>query len=144
MLAPILQRFRGLRLTSFADGALLAGARVLSEGAIVEGEGREQVYAGSTMLTIDVSGGVAPGIDRAGATDEELLAAVRRSVGFHVRALRLARAEAERRSAPCLLREMRSELVFRIEGGILFVDIDVECPVAAPDVGADETGRGAP
>jgi hypothetical protein len=144
VLVPLLQRFRGLRLASFADGALLSSARVLSEGAIVEGEGGERVYAGSTMLTIDVSGGTVPGVDRGGASDAELLEAVRRSLGFHVRAIRLARAEAERRSAPYLLREMRNELAFRIEGGVLFVDIDVECPVAVPWKGADETQRGAP
>ena len=141
---PLVQSLEGLVLASFADGALFASARVLSEGAIVDGEGDERVYAGSTMVSVELKRGDGRVIDPGPLSNDELLDAVRCSIGFRLRLLRLARTEAERRCAPLLVREMRTEPVFRIDGGVLFVDIDVECPLAAPLSGEDGVGRGAP
>ena len=141
---PLVQVLNGTSLASFADGALFANSTVLSEGAIVDGEGGDRVYAGSTMVSVRLRGGEEPLLDAGPLSDEQLLGAVRRSIGFRVRLLRMARAEAERRCAPFLLREMRTEPVFRIEGGMLFVDIDVECPLAASWNGEDDAQRGAP
>jgi len=141
---PLVQALSGLTLSSFTDGALFAGSRVLSEGAIVDGDGGERVYAGSTMVSVALHGEAGQLLDTGPLSDEALLGAVRRSIGFRVRLLRLARAEAERRCAPFLLREMRTEPVFRIDDGVLFVDIDVECPLAAPWTGEHDAGRGAP
>jgi hypothetical protein len=141
---PLAQVLNGVTLSSFTDGALFASSRVMSEGAIVDGDEGERVYAGSTMVSIRLRGGEEPLLDIGPLSSEELLGAVRRSIGFRVRLLRLARAEAERRCAPFLLREMRTEPVFRIDDGVLFVDIDVECPLAAPWSGEDDAGRGAP
>jgi hypothetical protein len=141
---PLVQALSGLTLSSFTDGALFANSRVLSEGAVVDGDGGERVYAGSTLVSVHLRGSAEQLLDAGPLSDEELLGAVRRSIGFRVRLLRLARAEAERRCAPFLVREMRTEPVFRIDGGVLFVDIDVECPIAAPWSGEDDAGRGAP
>jgi hypothetical protein len=141
---PLAQALNGLALSSFTDGALYARSSVLSEGAIVDGDDGERVYGGSTMVSVDLRGGADQPFDPGPLTDDELLGAVRRSIGFRLRLLRLARAEAERRCAPLLVREMRTEPAFRIEGGVLFVDIDVECPLAAPLGGEDDAGRGAP
>jgi hypothetical protein len=139
---PLLQAFRGRSLSSFADGALLTSAKVLNEGAVVDGDGGDRVYAGSTLLTVALRDEGA--LDCGDATDAELCELARRSIGLNVRLMRLARAEAERRCAPMLLREMRCELAFRIEAGVLFVDIDLECPLAAPAERAGENERGAP
>jgi len=141
---PLAQALSGLTLSSFSDGALYASSRVLSEGTVVAGEGGGRVYSGSTMVSVTLGGGGEQKLDRGPLSDDDLLSAVRRSIGFRVRLLRLARAEAERRCAPFLVREMRAEPVFRIDGGVLFVDIDVECPLAAPHRGEDDAGRGAP
>jgi hypothetical protein len=141
---PLVQAVSGVSLSSFTDGALLSSSSVLSEGAIVDGEDGERVYAGSTMVSVDLRGGAEGRFDPGPLSDDDLVGAVGRSIGFRVRLLRLARAEAERRCAPFLLREMRSEPAFRIEGGILFVDIDVECPLAAPCSGEGDAGRGSP
>jgi hypothetical protein len=139
----LVQAIRGVALSSYADGALLTGASVLSEGAIVDGDGGERIYAGSTMVSIRLGGDGDPPLDAGPIRDGELLAAVRGSIGFRTRLLRLARAEAERRCAPFLVCEMRTEPVFRVEGDLLFVDIDVECPLAAPLSGEDGADRGA-
>ena len=72
-----------------------------------------------------------------------LLAAVRRSISFHVRLMRVARREAEVRCAPYLPREMRTELEFKIEGRVLFVDIDIECPLAEQGADEDDLSGGA-
>jgi hypothetical protein len=96
------------------------------------------------MVSVDLSGGDGQVIDAGPLSNDELLDAARRSIGFRLRLLRLARTEAERRCAPLLVREMRTEPVFRIDGGVLFVDIDVECPLAAPLSGEDDAGRGTP
>lgn len=139
---PLLQALSGRSLSSFADAALFSNARILSEGVAVEGEAGERVYSGSTMLSVGLRD--SPSIDCGDASDEELREMASRSIGFHVRLIRLARSEAERRSAPFLPREMRCELAFRVEGGVLFVDIDLECPLAAPRPGADGAQGGAP
>ena len=139
---PFVQALQGLALASYADGALLANARALNEGAVVDGDGGDRIYAGSTLLTVALRDN--PSLDCGDATDAERGALVSRSIGFHVRLMRLARAEAERRAAPCLLREMRCALAFRVEAGVLFVDIDLECPLAAPTTCAGEDERGAP
>jgi len=136
---PVLQGVRGTALTGFADQLLLDRAVVQSEGA-VERVGRSgPVFFGSTMVSIsleqDAIAKTVRDLDR-----EDLLDALRRSISLHIRLMRLARAEAERRASPLLPRGMLADVQFKIEGQLLLVDINVECPLADPSERADNTG----
>jgi hypothetical protein len=129
---PLVQQLEGVALTRFADEALLAGAQVVSEGMVGDPvDGDERTYAGSTLVTIPLDRiEIAGAVDRAGAG--RLLEAARHSIGLHVRLIRLARLEAERRSAPRLPRDMEVELEFAVDDRNLLVDISVECTLAEP------------
>ena len=63
-------------------------------------------------------------------TLSQLLRSAERSLTLHIRLVRLARLEAERRVAPLFVRELRAESTFRIVDKRLLVDIDIECPLA--------------
>jgi hypothetical protein len=134
---PLVSEIRGRSLTSFGQQALLAKAEIVSEGMTEDVSGEGPVYHGSTLVTAaltrpDLAALVAL-IGPAG-----LVAAVRRSVGLHVRLMRLARFEAERRIAPFLPRSMRVEMEFAVEAERLLMDIGVECPLAEPAMEAAE------
>ncbi len=126
---PVLQSVHGISLTSAAAEMMVSNAQVISEGIVEDAERGLPMYRGSTLITVDLD---KPCFDL--RKDEEtlkrFLAAAERSLTLHIRLVRLARIEAERRAAPLFLREMRAESVFRIVDKRLQVDIDIECPLA--------------
>lgn len=139
---PLVQQLKGVALTRFADELLLSGAEVVSEGMVEDPQGPadDARYTGSTLVTIPLDR-----VDVVGARDEAarelLLDAARHSIALHVRLVRLARTEAERRSTPRLPRDMAVEMEFGIDDRNLLVDISVDCTLAEPwtDVeGAEE------
>jgi hypothetical protein len=133
---PVLHQVRGTALTGFADQLLLDRARIQSEGAVERSAVDGAVFFGTTMVSIPLDEGAiaktAGRIDR-----QEFLAALRRSISLHIRLMRLARVEAERRASPMLPRGMLADVQFKIEGELLLVDINVECPLADPSERAD-------
>ncbi len=138
---PLLQNVRGFSFSLVADELLLDSAPIVSEGMREDDIEGDSVYCGSTLVTID--------LDRRdldlGPADEKLELLVdmaKTSVLFRLRLLRLARLEAERRSAPYLLRGMSAETEFRIEGRKFLVDINVECALAEPAAGEENPAEG--
>jgi hypothetical protein len=128
---PLVSELRGCHLTRFGQQALLDEARVVSEGMVEEADDRGPVYHGSTLVTVSLDReDLSPLLRSPGA--ERVAGIARRSIGLHVRLMRLARAEAERRAAPRLPRAMRVEMEFSVDGPRLLVDIAVECPLAEP------------
>ena len=135
---PLMQEIRGVSMTRFADQVMVADADVSSEGTVeVDAKGEAGSYHGTTLVSI--------ALDRcdlgpvsSGAAAAAVLEAARRSLSLHVRLMRLARIEAESRSAPLLLRGMQVGFEFKIEGALLLVDIIVECPLAASSHGVDD------
>ncbi len=129
-----MEHINGFALTRAAHQVLLKQAAVTSEGEI-ETEGKNDArYYGSTLLTIDLD---SDAIDAGpGSAHPEMIAALARtSLLFRIQLLRLARLEAERRTAPYLLRGMSAETQFRIDNHRLLVDINIECLLADPAVG---------
>jgi hypothetical protein len=137
---PVLQEVRGTSLAGFADQLLLDRAQVQSEGAVERSGRGGPVFYGSTMVTIPLDEGPFSRLVRE-VDQSDLLEALRRSISLHIRLMRLARVEAERRSSPLLPRGMLSDLEFKIEGEMLLVDINVECPLADPSESADDAGE---
>lgn len=121
-------------MTSLAPGAveiLLGSAEILSEGAIRETEG-SPTYFGMTMITVDLER-AATRLRLDPLEDGPALARrVARSAELRLRALRIARLEAERRAGGRLPGVMRAELAARSQGTEVLVDVEVELPV---DVG---------
>lgn len=134
---PVMQEVRGTSLAGFADQLLLDRAQVQSEGAVERGGRGGDVFFGSTMVTIPLDEGpISKTIGEIGRG--ELLAALEKSISLHIRLMRLARVEAERRASPLLPRGMLTDIQFKIEGDLLLVDINVECPLADPSEGVDD------
>jgi len=130
---PLVRSVRGTTLTRYADELLIARADVVSEGSSEPDGSGGAIYNGSTMVAIPLDGeGLGFRLGAPGAADH-LVESARRAISLRVRLLRIARAEAERRCEPLLVRSMEAALEFRIEGRALFVDIVVECPLAAPE-----------
>jgi hypothetical protein len=141
---PALQEITGRGLTRFADDLLLSGATVVSEGAVSrEGPGEDAIYSGSTMVTIELDGRSVSGMESP-SMREALRESVRHSISFCVKLMRIARSEAERRCAPFLPRGMRTELEFTIDGSALLVDIEIECPLAEPQLHVDDGAEASP
>ena len=135
---PLLQEIRGTGMTSFADEVVLSESHIQSEGQVmVTGEGTA-MYSGSTMVTVELSRIISESSDHPD-TPHALLRALERSISFRVGLMRIARLEAEIRSAPRLVREMATELEFTIVPGKLLVDIEVECPLTETAAGVDDT-----
>ena len=131
-----MHQVRGTALTGFADQLLLDGAQVQSEGAVDLGGPSGPVFFGSTMVSIPLDqGAISKTVGR--IDRDELLAALRKSISLHIRLMRMARVEAERRASPLLPRGMLADVEFKIEGELLLVDINVECPLADPSSNAD-------
>jgi hypothetical protein len=126
---PMLQSVQGISLTYAAAEMMVSNAQVVSEGLVEKTEDQSQ-YRGSTLVSIDLN---KPCFDI--QKDEQtlvcLLRAAERSLFLHIRLMRLARLEAERRAAPLFVREMQAESVFRLVDKHLLVDIDIDCPLAA-------------
>ena len=126
---------RGRSLTRFGQLALLTKAEIVSEGMTERIAGEGQVYHGSTLVTVALTrADLVAMVALLGP--EGVGAAVRRSIGLHVRLMRLARYEAERRIAPLLPRSMHVEMEFTVEAERLLMDIGVECPLAEPAMAA--------
>jgi hypothetical protein len=136
---PVMHRVRGTALAGFADQLLLDRARIQCEGSVERSDGSGAVFYGSTLVTVTLDGesiaGAARRVDR-----DELIEALRKSISLHIRLMRLARVEAERRASPLLLRGMLADIEFKIEGELLLVDINVECPLADPSESVDDAG----
>jgi hypothetical protein len=140
---PVLQAVSGLSLTKSADEHLLNHAKFMSEGAVETGETGGSTYYGSTFVTIDLR---RADIDLREEEDMPgaFVKAVEHSVFFRLRMMRFARVEAERRCLPYLISEMFVQTEFRIDDMRLFIDINVECPLAMPQskVYSREEGSG--
>ncbi len=119
----------GAALSREAEEALFGVAEVLSEGRLDDGG----AYFGSTMITfaLDRLRDVFRGPFDAEAL-ERLRNAVEGSVRMHVRAIRLARAEALRRVPARRLGTAIVESRIRLEGTRLLFDVDFEARVAEP------------
>lgn len=136
---PVLHEVRGRALTGFADQLLLDRAEIQSEGAIERNGGNGRVFLGTTMVTVSLDeGAIAQSVRQ--VDPEELLQALRKSISLHIRLMRIARAEAERRASPLVPRGMLADLEFKIEGALLLVDINVECPLTDPSEAVDDAG----
>ncbi|MCA9602804.1 MAG: hypothetical protein R3A78_09735 [Polyangiales bacterium] len=112
-------------LTRAAEEELFRMADVLSEGE-VDGPS----FHGSTMIAIDLER--LQWVVREPLTEElsgRLAASVERSVRVHLRAMRLARAEAERRASTVVLGTSRTEVHVSLRGTRLHLDVDFEAPV---------------
>lgn len=122
-LPKLIRNMSGVALTQIADEVLMHQAKVLTEGAVEKGVGGKDIYAGSTMITIDL------GPFRSQFSEENwkqvLLGHLRNSIYFRLSVMRMARREAELRCEKGLLGELRTELEFTIEQELLLVDIDV-------------------
>lgn len=133
---PVLHEVRGRALTGFADQLLLDRAEIQSEGAVERAGGNGPVFFGTTMVTVALdAGAIARTVSQ--VDPQDLLAALRKSISLHIRLMRLARAEAERRASPRVPRGMLADIDFKIEGAVLLVDIKVECPLADPSETVD-------
>ena len=126
---PVLQSVRGISLTPAAAEMMAVNAQVVSEGVVEHAENQDPLYRGSTLISIDLNKPCFD-IEKNEATLRQLLRSVERSLTLHIRLVRLARLEAERRVSPLFVREMRAESTFRIVDKRLLVDIDIECPLA--------------
>lgn len=121
----------GEALSREAEEALFAAPGVLSEGSAVPGLGRAETYFGSTMITIDLErlATVWRGpLDAAARA--QLLRLVGGSVRVHLRALRLARAEAQQRVPGRALGTATVEVRASLRSGALCIDVDLEAPLA--------------
>ncbi len=127
----MLQNIKGTALTLAADELLLKNAQVVSEGKAETGEEGEHIYYGTTFIAIDLK---REDLDLGlGKEEFDLLTeAVRRSILFRLRVMRLVRLETERRSFPFLLRGMFVQTEFKIEDWQLLIDINIECPLEMP------------
>ncbi|MDD5308745.1 MAG: hypothetical protein PHU25_15615 [Deltaproteobacteria bacterium] len=101
----------------------------MSEGAIDDMDEACPMYHGSTLVSVDLSGRDTVGMAAWLRTSEGRIA-LERSIPLHVRLLRLARIEAERRVEPMLVRAMSAIIEFKVAGDVLLMDIHVECPLA--------------
>ena len=117
-------------LSRGAEEAIFQLAEVLSEGSERASAPGGRSYFGSTMISVDLD---RLGRQWRGALDEpareRLLELVRRSVRVRVRASRIACAEVARRVTERPLGAACTDTTFRIAGGFLQMDVDVEVPV---------------
>ncbi|MCA9580976.1 MAG: hypothetical protein KC416_04230 [Myxococcales bacterium] len=121
---PLLQ-IKGYEILSRgAEDWIFREAEVLSEGRM-EGDH----YQGSTMITADFTR--AEAIFRGPPTVEDLerlAAAARYSVRVHLRAIRLAKAEAYRRFPERHLGEATVAVDVQVRRGKLQIDVDLDIP----------------
>ena len=126
------------RLSRAFEEELFRAAEVLSEGSCRGSAVRADSYFGSTMITIDLER-LRPwfrgGLDAQARRD--LVHAVEGSVRVHLRAMRLARAEALRRVRDRGLGTAYVETKVRLTERQLHIDVDLE--VALSVSSASET-----
>lgn len=128
---PLLQDVHGRSLTLSADDALLAHARIVSEGLVESDQSGSARYNGSTMISIDLEN---PHFDlpRTESTRAAMLDAVLRSVLLRAKILRLARAEAERKVTPLLLCTVATHTKLELSGTVLRIDVEIESALEDP------------
>ncbi len=137
---PVLQETRGISLTYVAAEMMASHAEAVSEGMVESVDRDDSIYRGSTLITINLDKPYFE-IEKDETTLNQLKEAAERSVALHIRMVRLARLEAERKAAPLFVREMRAESTFRIVDKCLLVDIDIECPLAVA-IGESDDAQG--
>jgi hypothetical protein len=126
---PLIDEVRGTCFARFSTDLLLSRKVVISEGTI---DGKDEscpVYHGSTLVSVDLSRPDTAGMAAWLGTPDGRTA-LERSIPLHVRLLRLARIEAERRVEPMLLRALNATMEFKVAGDALLMDIHVECLLA--------------
>lgn len=115
-------------LSREAEEALFEVAEVLSEG----GSSSAERYFGSTMITFHLDRLAASWRGELdGAARARLAHTIEGSVRVHLRAIRLARAEALRRVPERALGSATVETRVRLEGERLLLDVDFEAPLVA-------------
>ena len=123
-----LARREGVAVSRAFEEELFAAAEVLSEGSCRAAvNGRADSYFGSTMISVELDQ-LRPwfrhGLDARSV--RELAHALEGSVRVHLRAMRLARAEALRRVPDCLLGTAYVETKVRLTERQLHIDVDLE------------------
>lgn len=123
--AALLAARGGLALGPRAEEVLFRGAEVLSEGSVADGS-----FFGTTLITIDLAR-VAP--ELAKPDDDErrrrFLEVLEGSVRIRLHAMRLACRDVARRHPDRALGMANVETRFRLEGNLVFLDVDLEVPV---------------
>ena len=118
---------RRVALSREAEEALFRVVSVMSEGTLDD----EGVFFGSTMITFDLD---ALARQWRGALDaherERLLRAVEGSVRVRLRALRIARAQAQQHVGGRTLSTAHTEMRMTLRGNRLHLDVDLEVEVA--------------
>jgi hypothetical protein len=117
-------------LSSALEEQLFRISDVLSEGSTRTGATGQATYFGSTMITVDLRrlSVRAEGLSETAAR-EALLRAIDGSVRVHLRAMRMARAEAARRVHRHTLGTAISEMRAGLQGDRLHIDVDLEVPL---------------
>jgi hypothetical protein len=120
----------GWQISRALEEAIFRHADVLSEGGARVAPTGHSTYFGSTMISVELSKLAAHG---SGLTGAALLGplqdAIDGSVRVRLRAMRLARAEAARRVHRRTLGTLLCEIVVRIHGKHLHIDVDLEVPL---------------
>jgi hypothetical protein len=123
-----LARRESVALSRAFEEELFAAAEVLSEGGCRAGApGRADSYFGSTMISVDLERlrpWLRDGLDT--HAQRELAHALEGSVRVHLRAMRMARAEALRRVPDRLLGTAYVETKVRVTERHLHIDVDLE------------------
>lgn len=126
--ASALRRFSGMSLTDSAVDALFDDADVMIEGALNAAD--PPAYFGSVMIAFDLR---AFGRRFRGLEDpeerERILASIRGSVRFRLRAHRMACAALYRRYPDRAVGTVTIESAFRVDGERLLMDLDLEAEV---------------
>lgn len=114
-------------LSREAEEALFRVATVMSEGTLDP----EGIFFGSTMITFDLD---ALAREWRGPLDarerERLLRAIEGSVRVRLRAMRIARAQAQQHIGGRALSTAHSEMRMSLRGTRLHLDVDLEVEVA--------------
>lgn len=118
---------RRVALSREAEEALFRTANVISEGTLDP----EGIFFGSTMITFDLEllardwRGPLDALER-----ERLLRAVEGSVRVRLRAMRIARAQAQQHVGGRSLSTAHTEMRMNLRGTRLHLDVDLEVEVA--------------
>jgi hypothetical protein len=129
--AYVVQRRPARSLTVGAEEALFRHKSVLSEGSLRHSPATgERHYFGSTMITFDLAGLRKHWRGPFGAEQAlELAELVRGSVRIKARCHRIACAEVARRVTDRPLGTAQVEILVRVSGDTLQLDVDLEVPV---------------
>ena len=125
--SPALVQRSSVSLSRTLEEELFRNAEVLSEGSRRTTTGQHDTYFGSTMISVDLDR-LRPlfrgGLD--GRARERLARTIEGSVRVHLRAMRLARAEAARRVQDRRIGTVQVETRVRVTEHHLHIDVDLE------------------